>query len=1642
MATAGLDSFLNGNVISASPAWSAIIQQPPLKLRRIPSDQPGAITLKSDQLFGLVFSSSQNASKFGPAAPSTNDAATPDLPPDAVFGLLVTAEATRVFRLGDVRSGLGLNAANTPLKVAAFWSRLDANGTLSMTLDTSEKARCALWALSGPVYRTAVSIVFVIPSTALDSIKVFIQDERGLTLRTSTQSPRMTIRMLTSYTISSAGAVQSDSAFEIVVHIETDTFDVELCMNDAGLELRLFDLQSVPASSTPLLNRLNTATAGSTTAPPASGSFPDSSGGGGLFNSFFKDIELWYMIPSVSEEWSLDDVTGSGMSVPGTKYWQIVLIGNWQSEIGAVVALQYDSRASTLYGRLLFASDASDAGANRRYDYEPRFDAGLATSKPLPPPLDLWRLFSPSVKAPSQIPHLLTNASVQFSKRDSANSFIFGLAGSVSASSGDALEGKKPDSAPDGFSWDRVKVQAVLQSEGGSLKTSIQLSSEMTFKSEDFSPPSKLYVDIAYRSSGSWLLHGQANDIPLGSLGGFFAPSVRTSAMRLLGGLTLWTLEMLYTYDSSGEATSFFISAALVLGELELDLSYEFASTRLPQSDNSAAQIAKTEGVNLSDKAELRPLATEASWKFEAVLGAASPSTDAGKILDSLVPKASSVLPPFVRNIPVGAASSGDAAVKLLLHGTSAATILAISITIGDISLTFVNFVAASSGSKKTILRISVDELAVARNVPVIKDLPQPFDSMLYLWLDDEETDLAKAGLFEQELHDVNEALADLDILPMLTKDTNKGNQALPALRTGHHFMLVNRSTVVLDHTFSNADATSTPSGNPDASDPSTPAGNVDPTPTKGALDKKFPLLSITALSLLYKRGALGISVDATVKLGPITFSLIGLSIGIVLSTLNLKDLGSVEPVVDIQGLEVLLDSPPITLSGVFVRHEGVTSTGQAVRSYRGGVALGFEAWKFLAVGEYAVLTLPNGRGELKSVFVYAKLNGPLLTLAFATVSGVRVGLGYNSVVRSPQLLELSTFPFLNDNVDGSSGQDPLKIINALTNSTGGNQAWVSPKEDSYWVAAGLTLRAMGILAVTAVLMFGIRESGFVISVFANGVAQIPSEVKAEATLFYVEVNMLAELNTVDGYFAVQAALAPTSHALISSCRLTGGFALVNWFAPSPNAGDFVFTYHRAYTPPPWYPVPPRLGISFTLGGMINVTGNVYFAVTPKCIMGGGALHMGLDIGPVSAWLDAAFDVFIQFNPFHYAADISVSVGCAISIKVWFVRVRISASVGAALHIEGPDPFGGSAHVDFYLFGFTIDFGKRAGPAPGVSLPAFYQMLNTPGPAPAVQTSPADATDPMMARLKFTLTGGLLPQPLAPSQSAASGGPFPDTGASKPWVVKAGTFAFTLESEFAISAAEILQGEDETVTPVLLTMPNGSADTPAFYSKPMHVSQPISSRLQISVYLICEDDTRRRLPGFNGFLLLKKVPTALWGSYSEAEDPSRTKNPGALTNPSRPTIELCMGVTVKPPEPRLVESNVQHFDPAIAFKEQIGSYALAPTGSTQSSFLESPSVYAEQPASTRWSRFTNDWKTSNRNAKHVLGQVEPNGKQADGLLKMASHWLGWNSPPPGQHRVQTGEGAPSVLDGAFPSKLLDTFGEEYSSLPRLSTSVV
>jgi hypothetical protein len=169
-----------------------------------------------------------------------------------------------------------------------------------------------------------------------------------------------------------------------------------------------------------------------------------------------------------------------------------------------------------------------------------------------------------------------------------------------------------------------------------------------------------------------------------------------------------------------------------------------------------------------------------------------------------------------------------------------------------------------------------------------------------------------------------------------------------------------------------------------------------------------------------------------------------------------------------------------------------------------------------------------------------------LITLEFATISGIRLGFGYNSSVRSPDVNEITSFPFINDGSSAGAGNDPLEIVRKMTLT---DPPWVAPKPDSYWFAAGMTVKAFDILAITAVAMIAFRDSGIIISLYADAIAQMPPDVPNRSEcIVYVEIGMVVEMNFVDGYFRVEAALAPTSFLLVPACHLYGGFALVYWF--------------------------------------------------------------------------------------------------------------------------------------------------------------------------------------------------------------------------------------------------------------------------------------------------------------------------------------------------------------------------------------------------------------------------------------------------------------------------------------------------------------
>jgi len=271
--------------------------------------------------------------------------------------------------------------------------------------------------------------------------------------------------------------------------------------------------------------------------------------------------------------------------------------------------------------------------------------------------------------------------------------------------------------------------------------------------------------------------------------------------------------------------------------------------------------------------------------------------------------------------------------------------------------------------------------------------------------------------------------------------------------------------------------------------------------------------------------------------------------------------------------------------------------------------------------------------------------------------------------------------------------------------------------------------------------------------------------------------------------------------------------------------------YHPAYSPPSYYPRPQRLSISWRLDPHIGITGESYFAVTPKACMGGGLLSVIFTAGPLRAYLNAHAHFLMSWAPFHFIADIGVSIGVRFQKKIWFVTVHISVEVSGHLHLEGP-PFGGKVHVNFYLFGFDIYFGSHPGPPPPLTLHQFWDLLS-------------GSSNQQGTGITLVVHSGYA------AGHDKNVTPPPQT----PWRVVGGQFKFLIQCRFPLSAVQFKNGPNANWTNVL------SGNIPV-YSKPMHSTQPIQSTLQVTIR---KYGSMASVGSFTFTPILKNVPSAQWG---------------------------------------------------------------------------------------------------------------------------------------------------------------------------------
>ncbi|MFF7454700.1 DUF6603 domain-containing protein [Kitasatospora sp. NPDC008115] len=410
--------------------------------------------------------------------------------------------------------------------------------------------------------------------------------------------------------------------------------------------------------------------------------------------------------------------------------------------------------------------------------------------------------------------------------------------------------------------------------------------------------------------------------------------------------------------------------------------------------------------------------------------------------------------------------------------------------------------------------------------------------------------------------------------------------------------------------------------------------------------------------------------VDASVSAGGLELAVKGAGVDVALKE-------PPAPVFHLDGLGLGLKRPPVTVAAEFVRQD-VPGYTLAV----GGIAVvGLPTLSVTALGFYA----QPEKSAQPSLFLFGVLDlgkksvGPPVF----RLQALAAGFGYHSVVRTPRISEVGSFPFLQM-LDAQPPTDPLKVLGDLLHGDSGKPAWVSPSEGGVWLAAGFRALVYELVDVSAV---AIAEFGddFVVGLYGRAQARFPKEGTSPWATLAVDVR--AEYRRSTDTLELDAAVADGSFVLDRNCRLHGGLAARLWFAGSAHPGDFVVTvggYHPRFDRPGHYPAVERLGFDWNISSSVYARGGCYAALTPHAFMAGLNASLHGEWGPAKADATVYADALIQWDPLYFDVD----WGGTIRGSIWGVGGELSADG----RVWGP-PVGGSAGFKVLVTSVPIEFG-------------------------------------------------------------------------------------------------------------------------------------------------------------------------------------------------------------------------------------------------------------------------------------------------------------------------------------------------------------
>jgi hypothetical protein len=445
-----------------------------------------------------------------------------------------------------------------------------------------------------------------------------------------------------------------------------------------------------------------------------------------------------------------------------------------------------------------------------------------------------------------------------------------------------------------------------------------------------------------------------------------------------------------------------------------------------------------------------------------------------------------------------------------------------------------------------------------------------------------------------------------------------------------------------------------------------------------------------------WKDGKIGLLLDSAVDVGGLHLGLTGLCVRLPPSDPKPANLE-----LALDGIDLAYRGGPISISGSFLKSE-ISLKGQKTVQYDGMAMIQAANFAITGFGSYASV---DGRASLYIfAIVHLELGGP----PCFRVNGLAAGFGYNRKLTLPPIEEVANFPLVRAALDPaylSSGPGSL-----MQDAIGKLQKFIPPSLGDYWFAIGIRFSSFEMIQAFALLSVSFGNE-VEIGLLGLAAMTIPKGSEPGKAVAYAELALRVVIKPAEGTIRLEARLTDESYVFCKDCHLTGGFAFYIWFG-GPLAGDFVLTlggYHPKFMPPPHYPIVPRLGINWQVTKEMSITGGMYFALTPSCLMAGGKLAAVYQSSSVKVWFIAYADFLLSWKPFYYLIDVGVALGVEVDLGIFSIRIHL----GAQMHLWGPE-FAGLIQIDLTVITVTVRFGPDKQPPPPLKAQEFVESFLPP----------------------------------------------------------------------------------------------------------------------------------------------------------------------------------------------------------------------------------------------------------------------------------------------------------------------------------------